>query len=60
MRTETEWIETVEAGWNVVLGADREKIVEAVRSFKMDNPCPELYGHGRAAEKIIRHLTAYI
>jgi len=29
MRTEIEWVETVEAGWNVVLGADREKIVEA-------------------------------
>jgi len=30
MRTETEWIETVEAGWNVAVGADRGKIVEAV------------------------------
>ena len=58
MRTETEWVETVEAGWNVVVGADREKIVEVVRSFKMDKPRPELYGNGRAAEKIIHHLTA--
>ena len=59
MRTETEWVETVEAGWNVVVGADREKIVEAVRSFKTDKPRPELYGDGKAAEKIIQHLTAY-
>jgi UDP-N-acetylglucosamine 2-epimerase len=58
MRTETEWVETVEAGWNIVVGADREKIVEAVGSFKTDNPRPELYGDGRAAEKIIHHLTA--
>jgi UDP-N-acetylglucosamine 2-epimerase len=56
MRTETEWMETVEAGWNVVVGADREKIVEAVRSFKTDNPCPKLYGDGRAAEKIVAVL----
>jgi len=59
MRTETEWVETVEAGWNVVVGADREKIVEAVRSFKMNNPRLELYGDGGAAKKIIQHLTAY-
>ena len=53
MRTEIEWMETVEAGWNMVVGADRAKIVEAIRSFKMDNPHSELYGDGRAAEKII-------
>jgi UDP-N-acetylglucosamine 2-epimerase len=41
------------------VGADREKIVEAVRSFKTDNPHPKMYGDGRAADKIIQHLTAY-
>ena len=56
MRTETEWTETVEAGWNVVVGADREKIVEAVMSVNTDNPCPKLYGDGRAAEKIVAVL----
>jgi len=43
----------VESGWNVVVGADREKIVEAVRFFKMDNPRQELYGNGRAGELIV-------
>ena len=38
LRPETEWVETVEAGWNVVVGADREKIVEAGRRFTTDNP----------------------
>jgi UDP-N-acetylglucosamine 2-epimerase len=56
MRTETEWVETVQAGWNVVVGADRKKIVEEVRSFKSDKPRPELYGDGRAAEKIVKIL----
>jgi len=59
MRTETEWVETVEAGWNVAVGADREEIVEAASSFKTDKPRPELYGDGRAAEKIAHHLSAY-
>jgi len=53
MRTETEWVETVEAGWNIVVGADREKIVNAVGCLTMDNPRPKLYGDGRAAEKIV-------
>ena len=57
MRTETEWVETLEAGWNVVVGADRTKIVEAVRSSGTDNPRPELYGDGRAAEKIVSILS---
>lgn len=57
MRTETEWIETVESGWNVIVGADREKIVEAFRCFKSDNPRPGLYGDGRAAEKIVKNLS---
>jgi len=52
MRTETEWIETVEAGWNVVVGADRAKIIEAVRCLKSDNPRPKIYGDGRAGERI--------
>mgnify|MGYP001085035647 CR=1 FL=1 len=56
MRTETEWVETIEAGWNVLVGADREKIVETAMSFKLDNPRPELYGDGRAAEKILKIL----
>lgn len=26
----TEWVETVDAGWNVLVGADKEKIVDVV------------------------------
>lgn len=57
MRTETEWMETVEAGWNVVVGADRKKIIESVSSFKTDKPRPELYGDGKAAERIVELLA---
>ncbi|MCD6153323.1 MAG: UDP-N-acetyl glucosamine 2-epimerase [Syntrophobacterales bacterium] len=57
LRTETEWVETVETGWNVIAGADRGKIVEAVRCFKSGSPRPELYGDGRASQKIVEILT---
>ena len=59
LREETEWVETVEAGWNAVVGADREKIVNAISCFKPNNFRSELYGDGRAAEKIIQRLTAH-
>ncbi len=57
MRTETEWVETVDAGWNVVVGADMKKIVDAARRAGTNNPRPEFYGDGRAAEKAARLLT---
>ncbi len=53
LRPETEWVETVKAGWNVVVGADREKIVNAVSSFKSPEKRPDLYGDGRAGERIL-------
>ena len=60
MRSETEWVETVEAGWNVVVGADRGKIVNAVMSFKSGSTHQKLYGNGKAAENIIQYLKALI
>jgi len=58
MRTETEWMETVEVGWNAVVGADRKHIVKTVRSLKSDIPRPEFYGNGRAVKNIIYCLAA--
>ena len=57
LRNETEWGETVETGWNVVIGTDKEKIVKTVKSFKTGNSLPELYGNGRAAERIVEILA---
>ncbi len=60
IRTETEWVETVEAGWNIVVGADRAKIAETIISFKTDRPRPKLYGDGKAAERIVRELAQHM
>jgi UDP-N-acetylglucosamine 2-epimerase len=53
LRDETEWVETVEAGWNALVGCDREKILQAVRSFMPGDKRPALYGDGRAAVKCV-------
>jgi len=52
LRTETEWTELVEAGWNRVVGLDLERIVDAVRSWTPEGPRPELFGKGDASERI--------
>lgn len=56
LREETEWVETVEAGWNVLVGADEDRILEAVRSFAPCATRPNLFGDGRAAERFVRLL----
>ncbi|MGE5329799.1 MAG: non-hydrolyzing UDP-N-acetylglucosamine 2-epimerase [Deltaproteobacteria bacterium] len=56
LRNETEWIETVESGWNQLVGSSPEKIVEAV-SFINDKKQQindsKAFGDGHAGEKII-------
>ena len=52
LRDSTEWTETVEAGWNVLVGSDPGRITEALRTFKPSGDRPALFGDGHAAEKI--------
>ena len=42
LREETEWTETVDAGWNVLAGSDTERIVSAVRDFARPSFSPAL------------------
>ena len=53
VRGETEWVETVEAGWNVLVRADRASILETVRSFEPPAVRTDLFGDGHAAEKSV-------
>jgi len=59
LREETEWVETVVVGWNVVTGTDPDAIAEAVERHRdVRPPHPSLYGHGDAAERIVRVFDA--
>ena len=53
LRDETEWIETVEAGWNILAGADRDKIVESAKTDRKPSKQYPAYGDGKAGEKIV-------
>ncbi len=57
LRDETEWIETVETGWNTLAGCDVNQILEASKKRSQGTPIHE-YGTGTASRKIIKILNA--
>jgi UDP-GlcNAc3NAcA epimerase len=52
MRPSTEWADTVAVGANTLVDDDPDRIVAAVQNAHMPDPRPDLYGNGRAAERI--------
>ncbi|MDZ4177864.1 MAG: UDP-N-acetylglucosamine 2-epimerase (non-hydrolyzing) [Coriobacteriia bacterium] len=58
LREETEWTETVETGWNVLVGTDRTRIVGAVAAMSRPSARPELYGDGYAAQAVVKILES--
>lgn len=58
LRDETEWTELVKAGWNILAGADKNKIKKAVLNFTPKGRRVNFYGNGNAAGKIVDILIA--
>lgn len=44
LRPETEWVETVEAGWNILLDINDPKLVSKIQDFNPNGEKPNLYG----------------
>lgn len=53
MRDETEWVETVELGWNTLVGADRDRVVAAASNPERGTEGAAPYGDGTASRKIV-------
>lgn len=56
MRDETEWVETVSEGWNVIVGTDKNKILKALNSFNPPESQKDIFGDGKASCKIAEIL----
>jgi UDP-N-acetylglucosamine 2-epimerase (non-hydrolysing)/UDP-GlcNAc3NAcA epimerase len=59
LRDTTEWVETVESGWNVLVDLDAEAALRALERPRPGDERPELYGGGEAGRRIADALDAY-
>lgn len=62
LRDETEWVELIEKGANILVGADKQKILNAYQaqnSFSNESFDPSLYGGGKASQAIVEYLMGH-
>jgi UDP-N-acetylglucosamine 2-epimerase len=59
LRDTTEWVETVETGWNVLVDLDADAALRALELPVPDGERPDLYGGGRAGTRIRDVLDSY-
>jgi UDP-GlcNAc3NAcA epimerase len=56
LREQTEWVETVSAGWNIIADSDERIILNAIMNFNPSSDRPPYFGDGHAAQKIAEIL----
>jgi UDP-N-acetylglucosamine 2-epimerase len=62
LRNETEWLETTQNGWNILVGTNRKRIVEEVKHWEGGKNRAKkrgVFGDGKAGERIIQIITEY-
>jgi UDP-N-acetylglucosamine 2-epimerase (non-hydrolysing) len=61
IRENTEWVETVESGWNILTGLDTIKIVRAVREWNPKSAyTPSIFGDGKASQIIKKSIKSIL
>jgi UDP-N-acetylglucosamine 2-epimerase len=59
LREETEWVDTVETGWNTIVGVDADAFAAALHK-PLPAERPPIFGDGRASERIASATVAWL
>jgi len=59
LREQTEWVETIETGWNQLVNPLKIDLAEKISNLQIGKPINDLYGDGAAAEKIVSIMQDY-
>jgi UDP-N-acetylglucosamine 2-epimerase len=62
LREETEWVETIKSGWNVLAGTNAKRIVGEIGHLekgRKDSGGRKIYGDGNSSQKIIKSLVRH-
>jgi len=57
LRNETEWVETLEEGWNVLAGVNRRKILSLLKHFKTPKGHRDIFKDTNTADKIAEIIS---
>lgn len=60
LRETTEWVETVRAGWNMLVGANSEKIEKAIANFSPPKDHPDLFGPVGANVRMVAVIDEFL
>lgn len=58
LRENTEWVETINEGWNILAGTESEKIRYHIQHFNPIAPIKNIFGNGDSASKIVKIIKS--
>jgi len=58
LRDTTEWVETVESGWNILVHVDKDLLLKQIAEFNPVGEPAKLFGDGKASFYIAQRLTS--